>query len=42
MITSAPEAISLHEKTAEELWSRALKGKEAAAFTRSVMKKHAV
>ena len=42
MITSAPEAISLHEQTAEELWSRALKGKEAAAFTRSVIKKHAV
>ena len=41
MITSAPEAISLHEQTAEELWSRALKGKEAAAFTRSVIRKQA-
>jgi transcriptional regulator with XRE-family HTH domain len=41
MITSAPEAISLHEATAEDLWSRALKGREAAAFTRSVIKKHA-
>ena len=42
MITSAPEAISLHEQTAEELWSRALKGKEAAAFARAVIRKHAV
>ena len=41
MITSAPEAITLHEATAEDLWSRALKGREAAAFTRSVIKKHA-
>lgn len=41
MITSAPEAITLHEATAEDLWSRALKGKEAASFTRSVIKKHA-
>ncbi len=41
MITSAPEAITLHEATAEDLWSRALKGRDAAAFTRSVIKKHA-
>jgi hypothetical protein len=41
MITSAPEAIALHEKTTEDLWSRALKGKEGAQFTRSLLKKHA-
>ena len=41
MITSAPEAITLHEATAEDLWSRALKGREAAAFARSVIKKNA-
>ena len=26
MITSAPEALALHEKMAKELWQRALKG----------------
>ena len=40
MITSAPEAISLHEDTAAELWSRALKGREAAEFTRNLLKKY--
>lgn len=37
MITSAPEALSLHEKTAEEMWRRALKGPEAARFTRELI-----
>ena len=41
MITSAPEAIALHEKTTENLWSRALKGKEGAQFAGSLLKKHA-
>lgn len=41
MITSAPEAITLHEATAEDLWRRALKGRDAAVFARSVLKKHA-
>ncbi len=41
MITSAPEAIALHEKTTEDLWSRALKGKEGAQFAGSLLKKHA-
>ncbi len=41
MITSAPEAIALHEETAAELWRRAIKGREAAEFARSVLKKHA-
>ncbi|MFV0298119.1 MAG: helix-turn-helix domain-containing protein [Hyphomicrobiaceae bacterium] len=30
MITSAPDAISLHEKVVEEMWTRALKGQQAA------------
>jgi transcriptional regulator with XRE-family HTH domain len=32
MITSAPEALALHEKMAKELWQRALKGQAAVAF----------
>jgi transcriptional regulator with XRE-family HTH domain len=34
MITSAPEALALHEKMAKELWQRALKGTQAVAFMR--------
>jgi hypothetical protein len=34
MITSAPEALALHEKMAKELWQRALKGQAAVAFLR--------
>jgi len=34
MITSAPEALALHEKMAKELWHRALKGQAAVAFMR--------
>jgi transcriptional regulator with XRE-family HTH domain len=34
MITSAPEALALHEKMAKELWHRALKGTQAVAFMR--------
>src|SRR5262245_11767627 len=34
MITSAPEAVALHEKMAKELWQRALKGTQAVAFMR--------
>jgi transcriptional regulator with XRE-family HTH domain len=30
MITSAPDAISLHEQSITEMWSRSLKGQEAA------------
>jgi transcriptional regulator with XRE-family HTH domain len=32
MITSAPEALALHEKMAKELWQRALKGQAAVRF----------
>jgi transcriptional regulator with XRE-family HTH domain len=34
MITSAPEALALHEKMAQELWQRALKGSQAVALMR--------
>lgn len=32
MVTSAPEAVELHQKVADELWSRAAKGEKAAAL----------
>ena len=41
MITSAPEALSLHEKTVEDMWRRALKGSAAAEFMRNLIAKHA-
>jgi transcriptional regulator with XRE-family HTH domain len=37
MITSAPEALALHQKMAQELWQRALKGAAAVAFMRDLM-----
>lgn len=40
MITSAPEALSLHERTTEELWRRALKGRDAAVFAREMIARH--
>jgi len=39
MITSAPEALALHEKMAKELWQRALKGAAALDFLRSLLAK---
>jgi len=39
MITSAPEALALHEKMAKELWQRALKGAAAVDFLRSLIAK---
>ena len=41
MITSAPEALSLHEKTVEDMWRRALKGSAAGEFMRNLIAKHA-
>jgi transcriptional regulator with XRE-family HTH domain len=38
MITSAPEALALHEKMAKELWRRALKGPAAVEFMRDLIK----
>ncbi len=40
MITSAAEAINLHEQAAENLWKRALRGKEAGEFTRKAIKRY--
>jgi len=37
MITSAPEALALHQKTAEGMWSRAHKGPAAAKFLRNLL-----
>jgi transcriptional regulator with XRE-family HTH domain len=39
MITSAPEALALHEKMARELWTSALKGPAAVRFMRAMMEK---
>lgn len=37
MITSAPDAVSLHEKSVSEMWSRALKGPAALACIRHLL-----
>ncbi len=37
MITSAPEALALHEKAVEDMWRRALKGPAAAAFMHELL-----
>jgi transcriptional regulator with XRE-family HTH domain len=37
MITSAPEALSLHEKMAKDLWQRAIKGPAAVQFMRDLL-----
>jgi transcriptional regulator with XRE-family HTH domain len=37
MITSAPEALALHEKMAKDLWRRALKGAAAVALMRAMI-----
>jgi transcriptional regulator with XRE-family HTH domain len=39
MITSAPEALALHERMARELWASALKGPAAVRFMRAMMDK---
>ena len=39
MITSAPEALALHEKMARDLWTSALKGPAAVRFMRAMMEK---
>jgi transcriptional regulator with XRE-family HTH domain len=39
MITSAPEALALHEKMARDLWTSALKGPAAVRFMRTMMEK---
>ncbi len=37
MITSAPEALSLHQKAVQEMWRRAIKGPAAARYLRGLM-----
>ena len=39
MITSAPEALALHEKMARDLWSSALKGPAAVRFMRAMLER---
>jgi transcriptional regulator with XRE-family HTH domain len=41
MITSAPEALALHETMARDLWTSALKGPAAVRFMRAMMDKSA-
>jgi transcriptional regulator with XRE-family HTH domain len=38
MITSAPEALGLHERTVEDMWRRAHKGQVAAKYMRRLIK----
>ena len=40
MITSAPEALALHDKAVEDMWARALKGAAAAAYMKDLMARH--
>jgi transcriptional regulator with XRE-family HTH domain len=40
MITSAPEALALHQRAAEGMWGRALKGTAAAGYLRELIARH--
>jgi len=40
MITSAPEALSLHQKAVQEMWRRAIKGPGAARYLRNLIAEH--
>ncbi len=40
MITSAPEALVLHQRAAENMWQRALKGAIAVKFLRDLLSRH--
>jgi len=42
MITSAPEALALHERAVEDMWRRALKGPAAARFMGELMAQHPI
>ncbi len=37
MLTSAPEALKLHEKIVKESWKTAMKGAEAADYLRNLL-----
>ena len=40
MITSAPEAVVLHERAVQDMWRRALKGAKAARFMDDLLAQH--
>ncbi len=40
MITSAPEALALHQKTVDDMWRRALKGAAAGEYMRMLIARH--
>jgi len=40
MITSAPEAVALHERAVQDMWRRALKGAKAARFMGDLLAQH--
>jgi transcriptional regulator with XRE-family HTH domain len=40
MITSAPEALALHEAAVEDMWRRAIKGPAAAEFMHELLENH--
>ena len=40
-LTSAPEALALHDKMAKDLWQRALKGAAAVRFMRDLIERQA-
>jgi transcriptional regulator with XRE-family HTH domain len=42
MITSAPEALALHENVVNDLWGRALKGSAAASFLQKLLRQRKV
>ena len=42
LITSAPEAMDLHEGIAERLWGESLKGLEAASYLEAMIAKYAI
>ncbi len=42
LITSAPEAMALHESIAERLWNESLKGADAVAYLEEMIDKYAV
>jgi hypothetical protein len=37
MITSAPEALTLHERAVNDMWASALKGSAASAYLRNML-----
>jgi transcriptional regulator with XRE-family HTH domain len=42
LITSAPEALSLHESIAQKLWDRALRGPDGAQYLAALIERYAI